>query len=240
MLAGRMDKSRIWVQVKGTTADFRFDQVKLPSALGSIKVDHDLALRWLGSADLVVVVRWSVIHQTGWYLIPKLSLRAQDFWDEDDNPIASIRLRFQQDHPFDGSAAHKLAWIARLDNAANGIERAPLGSYGRRDLDPATRDSVWKLMGDLELIKISSSGGGALSPELWNSVMLNLLDSGPEFGNDDNANIEYAKKWIDRSFESIVRRFVCEQLPHGVSLPEVLFKDMYGMLRVIRAITTTT
>jgi hypothetical protein len=231
-----MDKSRIWTQVKGTAANIRLDQAKSPFIPGSIEVDHDLAMRWLGSADLVVVVRWSVVHQMGWYVIPKFTLRQQDFWDEDDEPVVRIRLRFRRDHSFDTAAAEKLAWIARLDNAAAGLERAPIGSHGGREPSPATSDSVWKLMGDLELLDISPSGGGALSLRLWNCVFMNLVDSGPELGNDIEENTRLFITWIDRSFESIMHEFIGEQLPHGVSVPDSLFEDMFGALNLIRAI----
>lgn len=235
-LNGRMDKSRIWTQVKGTAAIIRLDQAKSPFISGSIEVDHDLAMRWLGSADLVVVVRWSVVYLMGWYIVPKFTLRAQDFWDENDEPIARIRLRFRRDHSFDTTAARKLAWIARLDNAAAGIERAPIGSHGGRELSPATRDSVWKLMGDLELLDISPSGGGALSPRLLNCVFMTLIDSGPELSDDIEENAKLFTAWIDRSFEAVVRQFIGEQLPYGVSIPDSLFEDMFGMLNLVCAI----
>ena len=235
-LNGRMDKSRIWTQVKGTTANIRLDQAKSPFISSSIEVGRDLAMRWLGSADLVVVVRWSVVYQTGWYVIPKFTLREQDFWGKDDEPIARIRLRFTRDHPFDTAAARKLAWIARLDNAAAGLERAPIGSRGGREPSPATRDSVWRLMGDLELLDISPSGGGTISPRLWNCVMTNLIASGPELSEDNQENAELFTAWIDRSFESVVRQFLGEQLPREVSIPDSLFEDMFGMLNLIRAI----
>jgi hypothetical protein len=69
-----MDKSRLWIQVKGTAAAMRLEKAKAPFMPGFVEVDRDLAMRWLGSADLVVVVRWSVVHQVGWYVIPKLTL----------------------------------------------------------------------------------------------------------------------------------------------------------------------
>ena len=133
-LNGRMDKSRLWIQVKGTAAAMRLEKAKAPFMSGFVEVDRDLAMRWLGSADLVVVVRWSVVHQVGWYVIPKLTLGALDFWDENDEPKARVRLRLRLDNPFDAAAARKLAWIARLDNAAAGLRGAPVAGSGRRFL----------------------------------------------------------------------------------------------------------
>jgi hypothetical protein len=235
-LNGRMDKSRLWIQVKGTAAAMRLEKAKAPFMPGFVEVDRDLAMRWLGSADLVVVVRWSVVHQVGWYVIPKLTLGALDFWDENDEPKARVRLRLRLDNPFDAAAARKLAWIARLDNAAAGLRGAPVAGSGRRELDPATRDSVWRLMGDLELLELSPAGGGAISPRFLSSIMMNLVTHGPELSGDDDENRKLSLEWMESSFKSVVQQFLGELLPPGVPVPDVLFEEMFGMLNLIRAI----
>lgn len=237
-LNGRMDKSRIWIQAKGTQANIRLNKNRSPFVPGSIDVGRDLALRWLGSADLVVIVRWSVRHQIGWYCIPKLTLPACAFWDEHDDPISKVRIRFRRDHVFDTVAAEKIAWIARLDNAAAGIERAPKGADGRAELSPATWDTIWKLMGDLDLLELSSSVAGKISPALWNYILSAMVDYGVGMTDDHGENLNIWGEWIDRSFEVLVRNFVREQLPEDVHIPMPLFDDMFGILEIVRAITT--
>src|SRR5215212_5674101 len=55
--AGRMDASRLWLQVKGTGS---LDRYRRKRGGFSLPVDLDHALRWSRSADLVAVVLWDL------------------------------------------------------------------------------------------------------------------------------------------------------------------------------------
>jgi hypothetical protein len=59
---------------------------------------------------------------------------------------------------------------------------------------------------------------------------------GPDLGDNYDDNVKIFTAWIDRSFEPVVRQFVGEQLPGGVSIPDSLFEDTFGMLNLIHAI----
>jgi hypothetical protein len=91
-------------------------------------------------------------------------------------------------------------------------------------------------MGDLELLELPPAGGGAISPRLLNSIMMNLVTHGPELSGDDDENRKLSIEWMESSFKSVVQQFLGEQLPSGVPVPDVLFEEMFGMLNLIRAI----
>ncbi|MER6514717.1 DUF4365 domain-containing protein [Nonomuraea sp. NPDC001636] len=113
-LNGKMDASRLWVQVKGfcgskkTTSDRTLPKAYVPK--GTL-------LRWVRSADLVVVTLWDTATDIGWYAIPRDEFQEVDLRNIKDGDKVSIS--FDKDNVFDVEAAHALAWEARLTHASN-------------------------------------------------------------------------------------------------------------------------
>jgi hypothetical protein len=116
---GVMDHSRIWVQVKG------HDEIRINSRTGNpapqrkISVGH--ALRWFGSADLVVVIQWDLKRDIGWYALPvyqidpvELTLSGQQ----------TTSIHFDGGCIFNVESANSLAWLARQEHALRAIGRA--------------------------------------------------------------------------------------------------------------------
>lgn len=103
-LDGKMDDSRIWVQVKGTTADCR-------RRLPTIRVHPDTAERWRGSADMVIVVLWNVETGDAWYHLPRQSQSLNG------------SVRFRRQDRFDAESAECLVWLSRIEHASRTILR---------------------------------------------------------------------------------------------------------------------
>lgn len=107
---GMLDYSRIWIQVKGTRNINRFYSKKNGY---SMKVSLDHALKWVRSADLVVVVLWDVEKNFGLWSIPKDSV---DEWDWYLLKTEKSRLIFKENSLFDVENALKIGWIARVNH----------------------------------------------------------------------------------------------------------------------------
>jgi hypothetical protein len=108
---GRMDASRIWVQVKGTKSNARMHR---PGRKVTVPVRNDLALRWAGTADVVVLVYWDVQAATGWYAIPGTQV---DRVRLADSPNATTRIAVLSNDTFNPASAEHLALRARLEHA---------------------------------------------------------------------------------------------------------------------------
>lgn len=113
--AGRLDASRLWVQVKGTRSSARY-----ASADGTFRkpfaVDH--VLRWLRTADEVIVVLWDVELDAGWYAHPQ----QVDEWGILQR--TTVTLSFDQADKFDATAIDALVWSSRLRHYDNLCLRA--------------------------------------------------------------------------------------------------------------------
>lgn len=108
--AGRMDASRLWLQVKGTAAVERH-----LTASGDLRmsVTFDHALRWSRSADLVAVVLWDVKSSKGWFALP---LDQVDPIEGFVSEQRTMRLRFDQEEQFSPEAVRLLAWDSRIEH----------------------------------------------------------------------------------------------------------------------------
>ncbi|MEU3348785.1 DUF4365 domain-containing protein [Streptomyces sp. NPDC006700] len=109
-LRGRVDSSRIWVQVKGTAKDCSDSSKLLPSL--SLKADQ--VLRWSRSSDLMIVVLWDVTNNLGWYTIPRGEF---DHVRLLESQPGKVPLRMDRSRPFNRSAVDRLAWKARIGHA---------------------------------------------------------------------------------------------------------------------------
>jgi hypothetical protein len=108
--AGRMDASRLWLQVKGTAAVERH-----LTASGDLRmsITFDHALRWSRSADLVAVVLWDVKSSKGWFALP---LDQVDPIEGFVSEQRTIRLWFEQTDQFSPEAVRQLAWDSRIQH----------------------------------------------------------------------------------------------------------------------------
>lgn len=132
-LRGRVDPTRIWVQVKGTGRD-RSDESK---SLPSLSLKADQLLRWARTSDLVIVVLWDVVSNCGWYVLP------QGMYDHmylADRGTGRISLKFDRSQRFDLDAAERLAWETRLVHADRHLQEA-VGAMGEPSDDSGESDS---------------------------------------------------------------------------------------------------
>lgn len=106
--AGKMDASRLWIQVKGTG---NMDRFRLRNGDLSLSVSFDHALRWARSLDLVVVVLCDVTSGHARYAMP---IDQVDQWAADINGRRSVTLRFPDEDVLTPRSAGRLAWQSRL------------------------------------------------------------------------------------------------------------------------------
>ena len=107
---GIVDHSRIWIQVKGTRNLNKHYSKKYGY---SMKVSLDHALKWVRSADLVVVVLWDVEKNYGLWSLPKDCVNE---WDWYLLKTEKSRLIFSENSLFDLENALKIGWIARFNH----------------------------------------------------------------------------------------------------------------------------
>ncbi|MER6464946.1 DUF4365 domain-containing protein [Streptomyces sp. NPDC001228] len=113
-LRERVDASRIWVQVKGTTKDCSDEQSTLPV----LYINAEQVLRWSRSSDLVIVTLWDVNNNVGWYTIPDGSF---DHVTLSNAGTSTIPITFERSRRFDESAVEYLSWFARIDHADRSV-----------------------------------------------------------------------------------------------------------------------
>ncbi|GAB2328024.1 DUF4365 domain-containing protein [Streptomyces variabilis] len=113
-LRERVDSSRIWVQVKGTTKDCSDEK----SALPVLYINAEQVLRWSRSSDLVVVVLWDVGNDLGWYVIPDGNFDHVSLLEAGTGKVPVV---FDRSRRFDDSAVEYLSWFARIDHADRSV-----------------------------------------------------------------------------------------------------------------------
>jgi hypothetical protein len=121
---GVVEHNRIWIQVKGTQTLKRFYSEKDHIYKFKVSVGH--ALKWVRSADLVVLVLWDTRRETGLWALPKEQLRG---WDCYFMSTSHVHIKFKPDDRFDKSSADKIGWLARIDHYSNLISRAQVEDY---------------------------------------------------------------------------------------------------------------
>jgi hypothetical protein len=137
---GRMDASRVWVQVKGTKANAEMRQ---PGRKHTVPVRNDLALRWARTADVVVLVYWDLEASTGWYAIPATQV---DLVRLADTPDATTRITVLSDDRFDTASAKHLALRARLEHATKIVQRCKGMIYLGYNTDDVKAEMVTTLV----------------------------------------------------------------------------------------------
>jgi hypothetical protein len=115
---GVVDHNRIWIQVKGTRS---LDRFRTRSHGLSLMVSLDQALRWVRSAEMVIVVLWDVEREVGLWSIPQQDLHE---WNLVAFKQRKTRLLFTEEKVFDVSSVARLGWRARMDHYANLLTRA--------------------------------------------------------------------------------------------------------------------
>jgi hypothetical protein len=121
---GRMDASRLWVQVKGTEkiSNLR-TSTKSKKNRFSYPVPFDSAMRWIRTIDLVIVVLWDIENNVGWYAVPR---RQVDVWKGMTSGQKWVTLHFgktleteprpPRQGEFTVEAAKRLAWESRFEH----------------------------------------------------------------------------------------------------------------------------
>ncbi|MEU0341337.1 DUF4365 domain-containing protein [Streptomyces bobili] len=113
-LKERVDASRIWVQVKGTTKDCTNEKLALPV----LYINAEQVLRWSRSSDLVVVTLWDVNNNLGWYTIPDGNF---DHVSLLEAGTSTVPLTFERSRRFDESAVDYISWFARIDHTDRSV-----------------------------------------------------------------------------------------------------------------------
>jgi hypothetical protein len=121
---GLLDPARLWVQVRGTTANF---SRRAPST--SLK--RGQLGRWSETADTVAIVLWQVDDGVGWYFVP-------DPYVEPSHAARST-IRFDPDSSFSSDSAEHLVQRTRLDHLGrqmvlalnDGYSAGEQGEHGR-------------------------------------------------------------------------------------------------------------
>jgi hypothetical protein len=113
--SGRIDATRLWIQVKGTAVIDRY-RSKDGSLRYSFPVEH--VLRWIRTADAVVVVLWDTQAWQGWYADPS-QLEGRFLY-----PQNTVTLRFEQADMLTPESLHKLVWNSRVRHYNNLCIRA--------------------------------------------------------------------------------------------------------------------
>jgi hypothetical protein len=109
-LHGEVDSSRVWVQVKGRTV---VPQSSPRTGLRTLMVPWGHAIKWINSADVMVVVLWDVRQEIGWYTYPREQLNAFELVRSRKSRVA---IRFRSEDVFDTRAAARIAWRGRIAN----------------------------------------------------------------------------------------------------------------------------
>jgi len=165
-LNGKMDASRIWVQVKGAK-DLAF-MTEL-NRITPIYIRADLALRWARTADLLVMVLWDVDNNCGWYVVPSLTDLHSDLVRKDRDKIA---IEVHSENQFNEKSAQTIAWEARLEHLSRFVRSFRKLQQEVEDTEPG--DSAWanEAVGEavidimLDLGILDKEGYSRLSPEV--------------------------------------------------------------------------
>ena len=118
-LNGRIDDSRIWVQVKGRT---EVRGMGSPGGKAFVRnIPLDLVRRWAMMPELVVLVLWDVSADCGWYTFP-----ADYYYGSWRNgwQTRSMSIPVYRENCFDIQAAHEISWYGRiscLEGIVNGF-----------------------------------------------------------------------------------------------------------------------
>jgi hypothetical protein len=108
--AGQIDASRLWFQVKGTESLHRHRR-KDGSLRYAVPAGH--ALKWIRSADPVVLVLWDVANGIGYWSWP--ANQTSD-WQLSGSGATTVNLSFDAHAILDVRAVGTLAWAARLEH----------------------------------------------------------------------------------------------------------------------------
>jgi Domain of unknown function (DUF4365) len=100
-----VDHSRVYLQVKSTADIARFNVRGKPT----VRFDKEHILRWLRSADLVVLILWDTEADHGFFAIPSQVLSEWQLLGSSANEI-SITFR----HKLTREQVRRIAWIARI------------------------------------------------------------------------------------------------------------------------------
>lgn len=215
-LDGKMDSTRIWVQVKGVA--------KAPKMRANgktqVRVRADLALRWSRTADILVLVLWDIANDVGWYAIPT---RTELHGELAGLGHAMIALPIDSADRFNSESAQVIAWEARMEHLA-GFVRNFRGmqeeDYDDNDPDKglwatvAITEAIVEMMVNLNMVDLTlhrDLRAATINPDFKNSV----LDNAEEMGS---ATPDEAEDYVDYLLLSSLLKQIEKEAACGVSV----------------------
>jgi hypothetical protein len=124
---GEMDGTNLWIQVKGFCGD-----PNTPPHPRTCRVKRRSLARWAGMADPVIIVRWDVANDIGWWSYPPFG----DGFDFTQPLDGSTSAKFEQKDEFTELAISLLAWESRTMNASRLIAQSRGYAFYFEDSDP--------------------------------------------------------------------------------------------------------
>jgi hypothetical protein len=130
-LNGRVDESRVWVQVKGQMHVSGMDN---GAGKAVVRVPYDRVRRWALMPEPVILVLWDVSAERGWYTFPG------NYYDINHFGTGDLSLPVYGKDVFNVDTANEVAWHTRISRFTINVHR----------LNAAKKEA--ELMGDGERI----------------------------------------------------------------------------------------
>ena len=105
-LGSKLDHCKLWIQVKGSKKINTDNKKKILC----IRIKADQSLRWVRSADLVIVVLWDVSKKVGYWTLPAGCLHE---WKLLFGKTKTVKLSFDKRDKFNQDSLNKIGWLAR-------------------------------------------------------------------------------------------------------------------------------
>jgi hypothetical protein len=227
-LNGRMDRSRVWVQVKGTADSSNRSDL--------VRVKRGLISRWISSGDLVVVVQWNVTRQSGWYMIPKHAFTEVEL--AEIAPKERILLTFPTEQRFTIEAAQYLTWEARIAHALLNISSTRgmhasqhIGEGGKAKLGKILVNLTLSLMADIGMADPMPDGSWKLSQIFLNSL-IEVVGNASNFDSVDQSD-RVLQSIIEAATVRAVLKFWGDNIPSKIGIHGIILDELCELTRAI-------
>jgi hypothetical protein len=206
---GKMDPSRIWVQVKGTRSASRRPR--------KAYVRNRTILRWARTTDLTVIVYWNVTHNAGWYAEISPSADLASLLESMDLRTA---VTFHRENDFDAQAAELLALSASLAHADNELliryawRSQSSDPQDKQEADPAIAAITMSAMATVGICRESTNAAGSfhLTQEFVDTMARNFEERSSDAADTGEALLEAALQAVLEFGRVAVRRQILEDM----------------------------